>query len=128
MDIIRVRQLTDCHAPPVSAGKARIGMAVRRRVVHQVLECLLAQGWVPLRAWGSWRVPLVLHEALAVRSDMCGPVTARLRAGSRSESRRRVVHRWARDTALGRALSDGICCLHRGQLFVLTRVQNSWTS
>lgn len=117
MHIIRGHQLTDGHMPPVSAGEARVGMSVCRRVVHEILKCLLGRGWMSRRARGRRRrMSLVLREALAMRSDMSGPVPARLRAGSRSESWRRGVRRWTGETGLGRTLGSGISCLHGGRL------------
>ena len=94
-------------------------MRVGRRVVHEVLERLLSERRLPLRARrGRRRMSLVLGEALAVGGDMASPVAAGLRAGSLTGGWRCPGRRGSGGAALGHALGGSICCVHLVDLLI----------
>ena len=115
VDIVRRCQLTNGDISPVSASEARVGVCGCWRVVQQVLDGALGEGWVSLRARrGRGRVALVLDEARTVGGDVTRFVSAGLRARSLAGSRRRWVGRRAGYAALA-ALGSSVCSVHESE-------------
>jgi hypothetical protein len=122
MDVIRRCKLADGHMPPVSAGKAWVGMCACRRVIDKVLDCLLCEGRVSLGAGrGRGRMSLVLCETLPVGSDMSCLVAARLRAGPFTEGGRSCGCRWTRGTDSGCVVGGSFWRVHDRRFSCLNR-------